>query len=226
MDELSENYYLWHPRSRSGDVIAVNVTPGEQHTPPTKAKRFLGHLCESLSIDPNALQEVDILEYRSTYQADLTSDDWEDRWPLNWRILLRMKRTVPLPRFRREYVATGAFDAAGMDRTRTRATCLVISDFESEKDAKRCRERILSSTSLRKYARHYRVAAPRFDRVSLGKIGVQEQIEIGTFATSFFRDGPDYAEAVDSTCRENGGITNFEERTIERDELEDASGTL
>ena len=226
-EDVLYNYHLWHPRLSGQGALIVNVTPGEQASTPVASRTFMRDLLKTFSISA-VPDRLEVLAYRSSYHAesDPDPDEWEDAWPLNWRITLFAAKAIEaLPKLRHEYIGTLAFDPAGMDRRPpSKCACLVIADFESGAAADRCREEIAVAAPIAELKLSEQAPEPQFERVVVEESIVQEQINIGMFGRRFFQRGADYAIAFETICRSFGGITNFEERSSERDEFYDPSG--
>lgn len=223
--EEAYNYHLWHPRLRQDGALVFNVTPGEQASPPVASRKFMADLLKTfrLSAEPGRME---IFTYRSGYHSEPDASDWEDRWPVNWRIALFAASPIQWnPRLKHEYIGTMAFDPVGIDEEPpSEYGCLIIADFETVAAAETCRNKIRDSKPVSGLRQKQKALEPEFERVVLGEFLIQEQICLGRFPDKFFQRGAKYAMAVEKVCRGAGGITTFEERATEREELFDANG--
>jgi hypothetical protein len=224
-EEVLPTYMLWFPRLAPDGAIVLNATGVEQSAPPIGSPVFMAGLVATLRLagEPVAL---DVRACRSSYFGEEDPDSWEDAFPLSFRLALGMAPPPDAPpRLRHEMIGTLAFDPAAMDRPPPATVdALVIADFVTEDAADRCRAALRAdarTTALRERGGH---PPPSFERVAVGPLIVQEQIDLGPFTDRAFRRPPAYLRAVEALCRAHGGLTRHEERVAERDEAYDADG--
>jgi hypothetical protein len=219
------NYFIWHPRLRADGVLVFNVTPGEQSQLSARSKTFIKELVRSLKIK-SSLKSFEVLAYRSSYHGEPDAEAWEDRLPVNWRVTATLaKPPDQLPRLKHEFVGTTAFSVESLDEPPPKEIGgMVIADFQTMKEAEKAQSKIGASVKIHKLARAQRSPLPAFELVEPGASLVQMQIYLGIFPEPFIKTAAKYVSAVESICRSNGGITNFEERAAEWDEFFDPQG--
>jgi hypothetical protein len=224
MEDDAYTYLVWHPRIHVDGSLVLNVTPGERSFVPSK-REFFQELLRDLKVSSD-VESWDVLAYRSSYQGEPGAESWEDRWPINWRVTLKL--TKPLtnpPLFKDEYLGTFAVIAESLnEESRPAYACFVISDYEKAGDADSARKALLASEEITTQRQNLSAPELEFERVTLDESLIQDQINLGSFDKAFFTSGAAYAVAVERVCQANGGITNFDKRANERDELYNPDG--
>jgi hypothetical protein len=219
------SYLLWFPRVDRDGALVVNATQAEQTAEPVPSASFMRGLVETFRLAARP-RDLKIVSCRSRYFGEEHAENWEDVWPLVWR--LQLVTEPPLketPVLKHEMIGTTAFDLTGMDKPKPRRfKCLIIGDFESTADADRCRDRLQSSDRLERMRKEDKYQALEFERIIIRDDIVQEQIDAGSFPTAFFRKLSDYVMEIEKICRECNGIMRSEERISERDEAYNPAG--
>jgi len=207
-------------------MFTINITPGSSFSPPV-GRTFVDQLLKEMGVGVG-IRFWDVLTYRSNYHGDREkSAHWRERWPKNWRLAVTLENAVPrLPLLRHEYKETFAFSDPQELSLDDEAVigCMIISDFKTNKDAETAKNEIQCSKRLSEIAKDYSAPNPEFLTINLGAEFVQLQVYLGKFSVKFYEAGADYALAVDAACRKAGGITSFDERANEWDELYSPSG--
>jgi hypothetical protein len=96
---------------------------------------------------------------------------------------------------------------------------MIIADFKREKAAEAARTKILRSRAVKQAIASGSATPPDVFSIALDSLFHQEQVYLGQFPRSFFESGATYARSVERVCRTAGGITSFEERAAEWDEI-------
>ena len=226
MDE-NPTYYLWNPvlqkDKEDRTVVILNMTPGEYGRLPEESLEIPQKILKDLGLDARP-QSWKVLGYRSSYQGEgEEAEEWQDRWPVNWRVEILLDRPIAhLPVLVRESIGTIAFDPAVLpqdhDGEGEKVAAMVIADFQRENHVNKARAKI-NQLAIDRDA-----PVPQYYRVRIGNLFVQEQINLGEYDPAFFEDGAEYMQTVERICESAKGITNFEERTYEWDELYNPEG--
>lgn len=225
MNELA-NYNLWHPRLIGNRQLTVTLTPGESSAVPDSDPQFFKEILRALRIKADA-KDAQVISYRCSYHAEPDTDDWRDRWPVNWRLTIALSTTVRLPKLKHEsigLVATpeGVWDQD--DNSERALPCFVFVDFRSSSAADKTREQLQHSKEVQNLRSPLKLPSLQFERQALGRSLVQDHIALGTVPVRALEEGFEYGFAVERICVEQGGITNFEQRIGQWDEVYHEAG--
>ncbi len=225
--EQDPTYILRHPSLNQGNdgssIITLNITPFAALMLPNGPKEFYTELLNDIGVTAEA-KSWEILAYRSNYHGERDEpEQWRDLWVKNWRVAISLTSPISaLPPLQDEYMETYAY--AGEPRwheSKEELTigCLIIADFRSKEAADEAEAAIDSSIEVQQLAEEISAPSPEFYSVEIGGMFYQLQIFLGHFSETFFENGAAYALAVENVCREVGGITSFDERADEWDEV-------
>ena len=218
MDDPS--YYLWHPTLVSHDgrsAIFVNVTPTLYQDIPAGPLSFFTRLLADIDV-PAQARGVTIVHTRCPYNGwGDDASDWRDAWPLNWQVFIDIDPEDIEYEMAEEYYETEALGgnqnehAIGIHAGKTLHSvgCLIIADFRNAASAEAAKREI---------------GALRLDRLSflekrIGRICVQVQIHLGDVDQSYFQGPMPEVARVHEIIARHGGLTSFDRRANEWDEL-------
>jgi hypothetical protein len=226
MMDQDPTYTLWHPtlqhKPDGTSVIMVNVTPGAYDRMPTGPRAFFKRILEDIGVNADP-RTWEILVYRSRYHGEPEETaSWRVRWPINWRLSITLTQPLAqLPPLDGEYFESYAFSGDPQWHTsdQENVACLVIADFQRKSTANRARTMVKRAAAVARTEQGETAVPPKFYGVEIGELFYQWQINLGQFPNTFFEHGADYALRIEAVCRQAGGITTFDERALEWDEL-------
>lgn len=207
MTDDAYTYYLWHIhafRIGAADVVQTNITPGESGVLRDPSADLIATILRDAGIEGKP-QKWECLAYRSSYQADPLSSNWEDQWPVNWRLRIHFERHPHIPKQKHEAIGTHAQSVESSVQPADPAAalpCLVIADFDSSDAAERARTAIAKLAP--KSETHVFAITPSI---------VQLQCELGPFSPQEYMDGIPLVDSVIAAC--DDGFTSFHERIEE-----------
>jgi hypothetical protein len=212
-------YILWHPHvymsSDERSFIQCNLTPGESTMLKEPCVEFVQQILGDLHVEAEAIGWQN-LTYRSTYQGDADSTSWEDRWPVNWRLRIALKKPLTqLPSYSHEFVGTTAQKpevSLGFGDPAEPLPCLVICDYRDQESAERVHNSLRGSLLTEQLTYHM---------FQIGRGLFQQQIEFSQMNASDFADGNPALASVVDTCRAFGGLTSFDKRVFDWGEKHD-----
>ena len=219
------SYALWHPfiiKDDSGATkISMHLTPEVFSSRPGDSPEFIATILSDIGVCM-PLVSWRVLTFRSTYHGSREEgDDWRDVWSKNWRLLITLSGALDaLPAPRHEGTLTDAIPDTP-DEEEPTVGCIVIADFEELEEAVRAKHAIAELRSKDDAGAPAGGCAPEIQTLDLGGRFTQLQIYLGMYESSFFESGAAYARQVMDICRQNNGITSFDERVDEWDEAYD-----
>jgi hypothetical protein len=224
-DDLA-NYNLWHPRLVTDRELTLTLTPGESSAVPDSDPQFFKDILSALKITAD-VKDSQIIPYRCSYHADPDTQEWGDRWPVNWRLNIALSVPVRLPKLKHESIGLvttpeGVWDQD--DDSERALPCFVFADFRSASAADKTRAQLQHSKEMRNLRSPLNLPALQFERQALARSLVQDQIGLGVVPVRALAEGFEYGFAVERICSEQGGITNFEQRIGKWDEVYHEAG--
>lgn len=132
--------YLWQPVIWANDdkTIDVTITRGESGNVGTGGPAFIAAIVAKLGLDKPKRNKV--IPFRSQrFNDDLKADEWQDRWPIAWCLLLGYEAPQK-PKTLSDSIGIEAMDETFDDEHKhwnlDNVDCRVLVDFESENKAK------------------------------------------------------------------------------------------
>lgn len=220
-------YILWHPalihNTDDSSTVTFNVTPMATNKMPRGPKKFFTQFLKEINISSKA-DTWEVLPYRSNYLGiKYKPSSWEDSWKKNWRITIKLAEPILKPPvWQDEFIESYAFSTAPERHNtdeKTTICCMIIADFQTKKAIENTKRAISRSIQLQRLAMENLAPQPEFYDVNIGKKFFQLQISLGQFPQAFFENGAAYAVAVETLCRDQGGITDFYDRVNEWGDL-------
>jgi hypothetical protein len=218
--ERNPTYILWHPvlihNTDGFKIVTFNVTPMATNKMPKEPKKFFTQFLKEINISSKA-DTWEVLPYRSNYLGiKYKPGSWEDFWGKDWRITIKLAEPIlKSPVWQDEFIASYAFSPAPEWHNTDEETticCMIIADFQTKRARENTKRAISSSIQLQRLAMENLAPQPEFYDVNIGKKFFQLQISLGQFPQTFFENGAAYAVAVETLCRDRGGITDFYDR--------------
>lgn len=211
-------FYIWNPiiEPEHPQTVEFVLTPGDAYSINRGTKKFFQKIFDDSGIEAK-VKSWKVKKYRSKYYTEfLGEDDWRDNWQLIWRAEVTAAGKIKaLPEMEIPWIGTDATDETwkiAEDDADETVGCLVVADFENEKDLKKAEKTIKEDEEAKKMQRKYSVGKPQFFTSEMIGEYKQLQIDLGDFPGQFFAKGADYAEYVMKLCRKAKGTTHFAER--------------
>ena len=220
------SYTLWQPvlshEKKSMPNVIIYLSPDIFNSRPGGSHAFFEELLKDIGVNI-APTSWNVFTYRSSYHGWRDEQaPWQDKWPKNWMITITLAEILEaLPPLMYEFKPTYAIPT-DPDIDETMVGCIVMADFDSVENADMAIQALAHSRENEK--QELGQIPPEFRIVDLGGIFTQVRIYLGMFSESFFEGGARYARRVEEICREHGGITSFEERAEEWEEIYNPEG--
>ena len=211
-------FYIWNPIVvlHKPKTIEFVLTQGDAFSVNKGTKKFFQQIFDDLQIKTK-IEKWNVKKYRSKYYTDyLGEDDWRDNWQIVWRAEVTATGKIEeLKEMEEPWVGTDATDSTwktAVEDDDETLGCLVVADFDNEKDLKKAEKNILEDKKIEEWQKKYSVSKPEFNHSEMMRIYKQLQIDLGDFEGEFFAKGADYAEFVMKLCKKAKGTIHFADR--------------